>query len=285
MQPLPEDKAGQRPCLCKGCRYPVAPLTCTADSGHHQEVLRAPGASVQCWFGLGRGCEASGSCGSPGGARAGEQSRTRSSRTMLREGLPPGQRHSHLWALPQSFPGPDSEGRRQTGEGCVHPGCPCWLKACPWEVDISRPTPVPGTRAAPGHEIGPGPHGWSHIRALEPTGTRASRRGWWTGASPSHCSCGRQLALQLRACQQAGQQVHEQEDTQAATGNLRVCVPAPPAPALSGYHRITQSRRPDGSARGENVEHRGTCPPWGQHQSWVPTDPGCSHNSITHPIP
>ena len=29
----------------------------------------------------------------------------------------------------------------ESGEGCVHPGCPCWLKACPWEADISRPTP------------------------------------------------------------------------------------------------------------------------------------------------
>ena len=31
---------------------------------------------------------------------------------------------------------------------------------------------------------------------------------------------------------------------------------------LVRYHQVTQRRRSDGSARSENAEHRGTCPPW-----------------------
>lgn len=152
---------------------------------------------------------------------------------MLREGLPPGQRHSHLWALPsRSF-----LAQTERGAGRVRGRlCPSRLPMLAEGLSLGGRHLSPNPRCL-GHvqlqamRLGCGLAGWSHIRALEPTGTRASRRaGWGPGASPSHCA--RQtVGPAARACQQAGQQVHEQEDTQGRQRQatcVSACVPSPP---------------------------------------------------------
>lgn len=155
-----------------------------------------------------------------------------------------------------------------SGEGCVHPGCPCWLKPVlgRWTSPPTPPAPVPGIPAAPGHEIGLQPHQlevmWGHWSPWAHGLPPGLGGDWGPLRAPLCHPASWPCSLSVSASSATGTWTRRHTGPSLTSNRVSAVCHPHRSKYLVRYHQVTQRRRSDGSARSENAEHRGTCPPW-----------------------